>query len=424
MKRKIFTYLSLMIAAVMLMFQNVTAVYAYDKPELKSASISKYGIYGIDASGKIFYWQYADDLAKQVMPDVKNPMHVEAADTRSDLGTRYLIGEYALTSDGSIYYRRVGDTSSQKMNISGVVQMCFGWNFATLVKNDGTLWYKPIRYSEVDLPTPTPFVQLKDFSNISRVFLYDVDDYLFYAAVSKDGKAWSFNENGGEKTALNGKLLEDVLSVPEQHFVKENGKNSYRTSEVILIQEDGTFQLELFDGTYTMKAADGQPFKPMLPDYMKTSSNQTNSPAAKTASPIKLFFNGEELKTDVAPIIENGRTYIPARVLYDAINNEDPADEYRIEWNEKDKTIKIICVFDYLLYPEITTTFTVGSKTVTDSYGDVTNKFEMTDPVIIRNNRALIPLRAVAEMLECEVNWDENARTVNIKYDVFGGMQG
>ncbi len=266
MKRKIFTYLSLTIAAVMLMFQNVTAVYAYDKPELKSASISKYGIYGIDASGKIFYWQYADDLAKQVMPDVKNSMHVEAADTRSDLGTRYLIGEYALTSDG-------------------------------------------------------------------------------------------------------------------------------------------------------------QPFKPMLTDYMKSGSNQTNTPAI-AVSPIKLIFNGEELKTDVAPIIENGRTYLPARVLYDAINNEDPADEYRIEWNEKDKTIKIISVYDYLLHPEIATNFTVGSKTVTVSYGDVTNKFEMTDPVIIRNNRALIPLGAVAEMLECEVNWDENARTVNIKYDVFGGMEG
>jgi len=51
-------------------------------------------------------------------------------------------------------------------------------------------------------------------------------------------------------------------------------------------------------------------------------------------NPIKLFVNGQEIKSDVPPQIINGRTMVPVRWVAEALGAE-------VEWNEESRNVLI-----------------------------------------------------------------------------------
>lgn len=61
--------------------------------------------------------------------------------------------------------------------------------------------------------------------------------------------------------------------------------------------------------------------------------------------------------------------------------------------------------------PKTTITLKIGNNTMTKDGKIVT----LDQPPIIKNSRTLVPLRAIAEGLGCEVGWDGATQTVTIE---------
>lgn len=114
------------------------------------------------------------------------------------------------------------------------------------------------------------------------------------------------------------------------------------------------------------------------------------------SSPVKVLLNGQRLYSDVSPVIENGRTLVPFRIVGETLGAG-------VNWNPKKK--EITCIKDGKKV-----IFKIGSNVVC-----VDNKFESLDmPPIVRNGRTLVPLRFIAETFGASVSWNKNTRTVNI----------
>lgn len=104
---------------------------------------------------------------------------------------------------------------------------------------------------------------------------------------------------------------------------------------------------------------------------------------------------------DVAPLIKDGRTFIPIRYVTDSIGA-------KIEWNAKDQKISI----------------THGEKEVKlwvgKSYADINNESKLIDPSnkniypFIVNGRTFLPLRFVSENLGLTVEWDSESKEITV----------
>lgn len=115
------------------------------------------------------------------------------------------------------------------------------------------------------------------------------------------------------------------------------------------------------------------------------ASNQANG----------VILNGMELKSDIKPIIKEGRTLVPARVLLETLGLE-------ITWNNKTRTV-------------------IGQNSnhkielkVDEEYGHKYNDVDLSldiSPIIVKD-RTLVPVRIVAELLGLSVKWDARASKV------------
>ncbi|HPO05067.1 MAG TPA: N-acetylmuramoyl-L-alanine amidase family protein [Bacillota bacterium] len=112
--------------------------------------------------------------------------------------------------------------------------------------------------------------------------------------------------------------------------------------------------------------------------------------------PISLQLDGQTVNTDVAPIIENGRTLVPYRALLESMGAE-------VFWESKAEMATAI----------------LGSHRVQVTINNATafvngSIKEMDVPPRIIDGRTMIPLRFVLENLKCDVNWNNDSRTVII----------
>ena len=112
---------------------------------------------------------------------------------------------------------------------------------------------------------------------------------------------------------------------------------------------------------------------------------------------ISVYVNGTELTFDVPPMLENDRTLVPMRAIFEALGAE-------VSWYPEDRTIVAV--------RGGTTVF----MQVDDWYMSVNDEWIALDaPPRIVNDRTLIPLRAVAEAFGAQVGWDEATQTVTVE---------
>lgn len=126
-------------------------------------------------------------------------------------------------------------------------------------------------------------------------------------------------------------------------------------------------------------------------------------PTNAFAQDIKIVVNNQEVQSDVAPYIENGRTMVPVRFISEALNGHvqyDPAGTtYPIE------SITITANNDDLwlsIFPNHRGALRSEAAFLSDS------------APVIKNNRTMVPLRFIADYLGCSTSWDEKTKTVNI----------
>lgn len=115
------------------------------------------------------------------------------------------------------------------------------------------------------------------------------------------------------------------------------------------------------------------------------------------------FVNSVVKSLDSPPIIENNRTLVPLRALLEAFNGT-------VLWDSKEK--KVTVSFNstkielWIGKPQANVNGVL--KWIDDDNRNV-------NPEII-NNRTMIPLRFVVENLDFEVIWNEDLKTITIKY--------
>ena len=110
-----------------------------------------------------------------------------------------------------------------------------------------------------------------------------------------------------------------------------------------------------------------------------------------------VFLDGEQVLFDQAPVVENGRTLVPFRAIFEAMGAS-------ISWDEENKTIEAN-------NGDITLKLSVGSNTM--YVNDKAVELE-TAPKII-GERTMVPVRAISEGFDSEVSWDGETKTVYIK---------
>lgn len=114
------------------------------------------------------------------------------------------------------------------------------------------------------------------------------------------------------------------------------------------------------------------------------------------ASTIELNLNGKSLESPVAPIMENGTTLVPLRLISENL-------AATVSYNQEAKTISITSTDTSML-------LTLGSTEVKVN-GDIVS-LAMAPRSI--NGTTMVPLRFISENLNCKVNWDAENQLITI----------
>lgn len=119
------------------------------------------------------------------------------------------------------------------------------------------------------------------------------------------------------------------------------------------------------------------------------------------AREVSVVFDGEKMSFDVNPYIDNDRTLVPMRAIFEKAGAT-------ITWDGDSRTV--IAAYKVgdaqkfvILQIDNQNAFVDGEKKTLDV------------PAKIVNDRTFVPLRFVMEELGSEVTWDPDTYTVNIK---------
>ncbi len=120
------------------------------------------------------------------------------------------------------------------------------------------------------------------------------------------------------------------------------------------------------------------------------------TPPPSRPTGIKVILNGKQLEFDVEPMLINSRTMVPMRVIFESLGAKvDWDNTTRTAIGKMNKTtIKIAIGKDYLLKND--------------------NIVVLDSPAVIVSGRTLVPVRAIAESLDCKVEWYGETRVVEI----------
>ncbi|NPV90158.1 MAG: hypothetical protein HPY50_05225 [Firmicutes bacterium] len=117
--------------------------------------------------------------------------------------------------------------------------------------------------------------------------------------------------------------------------------------------------------------------------------------AGSVSAAPRVVLNGSELPFDVPPTIEEGRTLVPLRAIFEALGAE-------VLWNRDNQTVTA--------RKETTEiTLVIGGRATKN--GKVVN---LDVPAKIVDGRTMVPLRFVSEALGCKVGWDGESQTISI----------
>ncbi|MHC1693980.1 MAG: phosphate ABC transporter substrate-binding protein PstS family protein [Eubacteriales bacterium] len=133
-------------------------------------------------------------------------------------------------------------------------------------------------------------------------------------------------------------------------------------------------------------------------------SMMTIGMTATAAETIAIEIDGKTISSDVAPVVENGTTLVPVRVITENLGAT-------VTWNpvKQQATVKTA---------GYNVVFTIGSKNFT--VNGTTKSLLL--PAKLINNRTMIPLRALAEAIGAEVDYNAAQNKAIIKY--FSTMDG
>lgn len=111
---------------------------------------------------------------------------------------------------------------------------------------------------------------------------------------------------------------------------------------------------------------------------------------------IRVQLNGQEVAFDVPPRIDNGRTLVPLRAIFEALGAE-------VNWDGQARKVIATRGATVISLPVGASTASINGKPV-----------NLEVPARIVDGRTLVPLRFVSEALGAQVSWDGATQTVSI----------
>jgi len=115
------------------------------------------------------------------------------------------------------------------------------------------------------------------------------------------------------------------------------------------------------------------------------------------ANQISLVIDGKTVQSDVAPVVQNGRTLVPLRVISESLGAA-------VAWDQNTQMVTINTAAYNIIFTIGSTTYSVNGE----------NKTLEAAPVII-DGRTMVPIRAISDAIGADVNYDsaKNVATVN-----------
>jgi len=117
------------------------------------------------------------------------------------------------------------------------------------------------------------------------------------------------------------------------------------------------------------------------------------------ASDINVIVNDTKLNFDVPPVVENGRTLVPLRAIFEALGAD-------VNWDGATQSA-------YASTDGVDVSLTLGSDVMT--VNGVSKKLDV--PAKAVEGRTLVPVRAISEAFGCDVMWEGTQSTVHISED-------
>lgn len=222
-------------------------------------------------------------------------------------------------------------------------------------------------------------VHTRDFSSSPNTRLFKVkageNPEIVFGALGKD--AWGWQESA---------VLPFTSGEKELKVIDYKGYNA--RLDMIIITDDPYFEVQ--DSAENFKLLSEKRYV----EGSVTKQKQDN--AGRPADEIAVKLNGEYMQFDVPPILENDRTLVPFRAIFEALGCD-------VEWDDDNQTAIGIR----------------NGKTIMLPIGDAMAKIDnegmfMDQPAIVVNDRTMVPLRFVSEALGANVEWIDETNTVVI----------
>ena len=161
--------------------------------------------------------------------------------------------------------------------------------------------------------------------------------------------------------------------------------------DCILDEEFGYYSKAKITGD-KMKVLSDQPFEEIEPEVIYKDMIPQYIPEE-----ITVHLNNEKLIFDKPPITENDRTLVPMRAIFEALEAE-------VTWDNDTNTATAV-------KDGTTISITIDSDVMYKNGESI----QLDAPArLIDDGYTFVPLRAVSEALDCDVQWNESLQRVDI----------
>ena len=217
----------------------------------------------------------------------------------------------------------------------------------------------------------------------SGIGFTDINDELIFSDLMVSYYFCDYNLGYIYESSNNGDTLDWSVENPERLRRYTSGYTNILTNESYY-----------FENAYMEKFND----KGYSVLFTKDAEGNVTGYTVKLKKPaiVTVFLNDRKIKFDQIPVIDNGRTLVPLRAIFEKLGAE-------IEWNGETKTVTAV-------KGETKIELTVDSTNATKN-GEAVN---LDVPAKIVNGRTMIPVRFVADCFGVEVGWNEEMKQVQL----------
>lgn len=216
---------------------------------------------------------------------------------------------------------------------------------------------------------------------------YDDDMYKLF---KKQGyiNAEVIDKKTGKKAE---KVMWDYVEKDGRQLINIINSDWYNTPEVD-VYINGVKQNKMYD-LLNCKAYNGESIKL---DSFEPVLMEIGADGPEYDKGISVEINDKKVNFDVAPTMENDRVLVPMRKIFEELGAT-------VEWDDATQTANAVL-------NDIDISVKIDSNILNKNNADI----QLDVPARIKNDRTLVPIRAISEAFNCKVEWDDETKTVKI----------